>query len=157
MDNVFLNILIYFIFFSFGLYTLYSLFLLIKTLINYVKNKHSKLEIEILIKSLASSMIILICIHLLQMLLSTIFNRYYPNVLYTPIISSGDSKGLNINNSSLHIESSYFDFFIITLVYNINRLKNNLISKKQFLRPIIYTAVLSILFTFVVSIVWIGN
>lgn len=148
MDIGFLHYFISFIFFCFGLYTIYALFFVIKAVINYAKDKNRTLERDILMKSLASSMIILIFIHLLQIFVRLLLKSYYPNKVYMPIISSGVIQG-DIGNSTLHFESLSFDFFLITITYHINRLKHKVISKKQFLRPIIYIILLSIVLTFI--------
>lgn len=141
MLKTILNYSISVLFYGGGAYSLYAIPSLIKTLINIIRKKYDELERKSVFDSLAISMLVITTLHLIQFLLGYYFNFLGKPSTYLPIISPGIPFGSTISSLGhypyVHMDSIFLDFTIISLVFNIKRYRYGLITKKQFLKPII--------------------
>lgn len=115
------------------LYTFYSFGVIIKTISNIFLNNYDELEKKAIWDSLAISMIIIVVIHLLQLVTSMFIIDYMPIV--TPVKVGEAING--VIGGRIIFNAFFFDCFIISIIYNLNRYTFGLISKKQVLIPII--------------------
>ena len=137
------NILINFLFIGISFYMYYSTFIAVKASIKVVKKKYDEMELKVLIDSLAISMIIVMMVYIVQTVIAINFKNYYPNGIYIPVISSGAPNGTYLGNSPLHIESIFFDIFLFSVMYNINRVRYDIIDFKKFFKPVMVSSILS--------------